>query len=810
METLWQDVKFGARVLLKSPGFTAVAVLTLALGIGANTAIFSVVNAVLLRQLPYENPERLVMVWEQNRPRSRMTNTISLANFIDWREQNTVFEQMAAFADWRVNLTSVETPEELPVQIATPNLFSLLGAPPLMGRTFLEDDGKQGQNRVVLLSHGFWLRRMGGDPGVVDKTVLLDGQRYTVIGVMPPDFQLYVRAGSMGRRPAELWLPYVFTEQFRVRRGRFAMAVARLKPGVTLEQARAEMDTIGARLEQQYPDFNKGWGVNLVPLREQVVSEVRLALLVLIGAVGFVLLIACANVANLLLARAAVREREIAIRAALGASRGRMLRQLLTESVLLSVAGGALGFLFALWGLDLLLAVTPEQLLPLGGVRLDGRVLGFTLGIALLTGLVFGLLPALLASRPNLTESLKEGGRGGEGTRRARARSVLVAAEIALALVLLICSGLMIRSLGRLLEVSTGFDANNLLTVRLSLPGSKYGQDAQRINFFRELIARVQRIPGVVAAGANAFVPFAGPGSATSFTIEGRPQSAPGEEPVVDVRIVDRDYFRAMRIPLRAGRLFNEKEVTEASHVVIINEAFARQHFADVDPIGQRVTIVMSDNPVPSEIIGVVGDVKHAGLDVQPRAMSYWPHPELAFPFMTLVVRTTGDPLGAVGAIRSAVAALDKDQPIADVRTMNQWLTESTARARFSTVLLSVFAALALVLAAVGIYGVMAYSVAQRTHEIGIRIALGAQSGDILKLVVRQGMLLALAGVVAGIGIAFGVTRFLKTLLYEIPPTDAATFAGISSFLAAVALLACWIPARRATRVEPIVALRYE
>jgi len=810
MEALWQDVKYGLRMLAKSPGFTAVAVLTLALGIGANTAIFSVVNAVLLRQLPYKDPERLVMVWESYRARGRATNVISLADFIDWRQRNTVFEQMAAFADWSANLTGVETPEEVRIQIASTNLFSLLGVQPMMGRTFLEEDGKEGQNRVVILSYGFWLRRMGGDPGVLDKTILLDGRKYTVIGVMPPGFQLFVRAGTMVPKPAELWLPYVFTEQFRVRRGRFAMAVAKLKPGVTLQQAQAEMNGIATQLEQEYPDFNKGWGVKVVPLREQFVGELRRALLVLSAAVGFVLLIACANVANLLLARAASREREIAIRAALGAGRARMLRQLLTESVLLSVAGGALGVVLALWGTELLLAVTPPELLSLGGVSVDARVLGFTFGVSVLTGIIFGLLPAVLASRPNLNESLKEGGRAGEGAHRGRARSVLVSAEVALALVLLICSGLLIRSLGRLVAVDPGFDPRNLLTVKMSLPGSKYGTEQQRIAFYRELLARVRQIPGVVAAGANAFVPFTGPGSATGFTIEGGPKPLKAEEPVVDVRVADSDYFRAMRIPLVKGRLFSEREMTEASHVVIISETFARQYFPDVDPIGQRVTIEMSDNPVPSEIIGVVGDVKHAGLDVAPRAMSYWPHPELAFPFMTLVVRTSGNPLSVVNAIREQVKALDPDQPIADARTMEQLLGESTARARFSTVLLGVFAGLALALAAVGIYGVMAYAVAQRTHEIGIRLALGAQPRDIVGLVVRQGMLLAVAGVAAGLMGAFAATRFLESLLFEIPPTDLPTFVGIPVLLSAVALVACWIPARRATRVEPVVALRYE
>jgi putative ABC transport system permease protein len=811
MNSFWQDLRFALRLLTKNPGFTTIAVLTIALGIGANTAIFSVINEVLLRQLPYREADRLVMVWEQNRPRGRDRNVISPANFLDWRDQNSVFEEMAAFGDRRFNLTGVDDPEEIAAQGVTVNFFSLLGVGPSRGRVFTPEDEQESAAPVVILSHGLWQRRFGGDGNIVGRQINLSGTSYTVIGVMPPDFQFFVRGPSFGSKAPEMWTQLRFPPNARIRRGRSLAAIARLKPGVPLERARAEMNAIGSRLEQQYPDFNTGWGINPVPLHTQLTGDIRPALLVLFGAVGFVLLIACANVANLLLARAAVREKEIALRAALGAGRGRIIRQLLTESVLLAAVGSLLGLGIARWGIDLLFGLLPEGLLLIDRVGLNWRVLGFTLAAALVTGVVFGLAPAFAASRPELHEALKDAGRGmsgGAGGRRLR--NGFVIAEIALALVLLVGAGLLVKSFLRLQSVDPGFNAQNLLTVRVQLPGSRYREDPQVINFFRQLLERVESLPGVRAASANAFAPFTGPGSATRFEIVGRPQPPVGQEPSTDVRVIDPKYFNLMNIPLRAGRTFSQEEATEMRHVVIINEALARQHFPDRNPLGEKLIINMKNENLPCEIVGVVGDVKHAGLDTQAREMIYWPHPELAFSFMTLLVRTDGDPLGVVGAIQREVRALDKDLPISDVRTMESLLASSVARARFSTLLLAIFASVALILAAVGIYGVMSYAVTQRTREIGIRMALGARRNDVITLVIRNGMMLAGIGVAVGLISAFALTRLMEKLLFGVTATDPLTFLAVAVLLSAVALIACYVPARRATKVDPMIALRSE
>jgi putative ABC transport system permease protein len=810
MQSLWQDVRYGARMLLKNPGVTLVAIIALTLGIGANTAIFSVVNAVLLRPLPYGDAGRLVTVWERKEGK-KPQNVINLGNFFDWKEQNRVFEDMAAFFDLTFNLTNDGEPEEIPAQMATPNLFSLLQVNAIMGRMFTPEDGKPGQPRVVVISYGLWQRRFGGDRQVVGRKLVLNNQQATVIGVLPADFAWHLKNGSMTSKAAEIWAPWQVTNEMRERHGRFACAVARLKPGVTPVQAQSEMDTIAARLAQQYPDFDTKWGVNVVPLRTQFTGEIRKPLLILLGAVSFVLLIACANVANLLLARAASRQKEIALRAGLGAGRWRIVRQLLTESLLLSALGGGAGLVLAWWGTRVLVALSPPGLLDLSEVNISLPVLGFTLGISLLTGIVFGLVPALEATRFDLQESLKEGGKNIGGSARShRFRNVFVVAEVALALVLLVGAGLLLKSLNRLQSVDPGFNPRNLLTMRISLPARQYDSDRKILDYFKRAVEQLQSLPGVEGAGATSFLPFTGPYSGTKVEIEGRPKLPPGQELTTGVCVTDAQYFQTMHVPLKLGRLFTDQEVNEMRHVVVVNETFARKHLSGENPIGKRVTIDMKDDNAPSEIIGVVGDNKHMGLDAEIEPMAYWPHAELVYPFMTLVIRTRSDAANMSGPARDVIRSLDSQQPIANMSTMESLLAKSIARSRFNTLLLAIFAIVALVLSAVGIYGVMSYSVTQRTHEIGLRMALGAQHHDVVKLVVRQGAILGLIGIVAGLAASFGLTRFLATLLFGVKATDGTTFAVVAAGLLIVVLVACYIPARRATKVDPLVALRYE
>jgi putative ABC transport system permease protein len=812
MNSLIQDIRYAVRSLLQRPAFTLISVITLALGIGASTAIFSVVHAVLLRSLPYGSADRLVMVWEdRHRVGGRGTNVINLGNFFDWKEQNHVFEDMAAFFDLSAKLTSDGEPEEVPSQIATPNLFSVLGVNPIMGRTFLPDDGKPDQPDVIVLSYGLWQRRFGGDEHVIGRHVTMNNRDTTVIGVLPSDFTLHITKSSMSNRPPEIWQPWQVSNQLRLRQGRFAMAVARLKPGVTLPQAQAEMDTIAGRLEKAYPDFDTNSGVSIVPLRTQFSGEIRKALLLLLGAVGFVLLIACANVANLLLARGVSRQKEFGVRSALGASRARIVRQLLTESLILAMIGGGLGLFLAWQGTDLLVSLSPPELFGPSRVGINLPVLLFTTGVSLVTGIVFGLVPAFEATRFELYESLKEGGKNiGGGARSHRLRGAFVAAEIALAFVLLMGAGLLIKSFRRLQSVDPGFNANNVLTMTVSLPGWKYDSDGKRIDFFKQAVSQLKTLPDVEAVGAINYLPFNGPHSGTDVEIEGRPKPARGQELKTGVCVTDVNYFQAMKIPLKQGRLFNEQEATEERHVVVVNETFARENLPGEDPIGKRVTIDMKDVNPPTEIIGVVADSKYLTLDGEPEAMAYWPHPELTYSSMTFVIRTHGEATNLAVAARNVIHTLDPQQPIGDVTTMNHLLAKSIAGSRFNTALLTVFAIVALALATIGTYGVMSYAVTQRTHEIGIRMALGAGTVDVLRLVLRRGMTLAIMGVLGGMAGAFALTRLMATLLFEVKPTDAMTFAAVSLSLISVALLACYIPARRATKVSPLVALRYE
>ncbi len=812
IETLWQDFRYGVRGLAKQRTFTLVAVITLALGIGANTAIFSVVNELLLRPLPYLDAERLVMLWEVT-PEGRHQNTTSSINFSGWRAQTTSFESMAAFTDQRLNLTGVGEAEEITVQFATPSLFHVLGVQPILGRDMREEDGLKEAAPVTILSHSFWQRRFGGDPNLVGKQILLNGEPYTVIGVMPRGFQWHVKQRSGTGRPAELWAAlYLSQSESGSGRGRYLSTVARLKPNATLEQAEADLKTIESRLGQDSPQFNKGYSAEVIPLRNQFVGNVRVALWIILGAVGFVLLIACANVANLMLSRAAAREKEIAVRAALGASRWRIVRQLLTESFLLASIGGVLGLMLAAWGIRGLVAISPRDLASLQHVGLNLTVLGWTLGISFVTAIIFGLAPALEATRLNLNGALKEGKASeGQSPRSGRLRKGLVVSEVALALILLASAGLLLKSFGQLQKIDTGFNQDNVLTMVLRLPQAKYKEDRDYVSFFNRATAQIRTLPGITSVGMVNFLPlYGGLGSATAFTIEGRPKPAPGEEPSTNVRVSDADYFTAMQIPLLRGRNFTTLEMTEARHVVLVNEAMARKHFPGEDAVGKRITVPMSDNPAATEIIGVVGDVRYDTLIDQPEPTVYFPEPELTYPFMTFVIRTTGNPLDLAPAVQREIRGLDSDQPVSDVRSMQQVMAETVARARFNTLLLALFAGLATLLAAVGIFGVMNYSLALRTREIGLRMALGAQHRQVLFLMLRQGLTLTLIGTGVGIVGALALTRLLSTLLFGVHATDPTIFAAIVALLIFVSLVACYLPARRATRIDPMLALRSE
>jgi putative ABC transport system permease protein len=805
METLIQDLRYGVRVLLKRPAFTAIIVLALAIGIGANTAIFSVINAILLRPLPYKNPDRISMIWLDNKKLGVDQDWHSYPNYMDYKEQNQSFEDMAAFNDRSFNLTGAGEPVRVTGVWATASMFPVMGVEPALGRAFAVEEEEPGKDLVVVISNGLWQRLFGADRDVVGRPINLNGVDRTIIGVMPPGF-------SFPEKETEIWVPLALSPQRKQARGAFSLkAVGRLKPGVTIEQARADMGAIATRLQEQYPNM-AGYGVNLVPLHEQVTGKVRPALLVLLVAVAFVLLIACANVANLLLARAAVREREMAIRAALGARRSRIVRQLLTESVVLAILGGVAGLLIATWGLDVLIALSPPDTPRLEQVGVDVRVMAFTLGVSLLTGLVFGLVPALESSKPDMNESLKEGGRGSTGGRRgSRVRNLLVVSEIALSLVLLICAGLMIRSFVRLQAFDLGFNPNNLITMHVQLPGSKYRNEQQAVEFFQRLFKRLESAPGVQAAGGISSIFLSDTPNSTTFTIEGRPPQPDAERVEVPVDGVTSNYFRVMGIPLLKGREFDDRDVIGSTPVAIINETFARRFFADEDPVGKRFVY---GNPDPRNpwitIVGVVADTRRTGFEKAVRPETFLPQYQNPDTALTIVARTASDPAGFANTLRGEVWAVDKDQAVYDIKTMDQTLSEMTSRRRFTMTLLGVLAGAALILAAMGIYGVISYSVTQRTHEIGIRLAMGAQTSDVLRLIVGQAARLAFEGVSVGLVASFSLTRFMSSLLYGVSATDPLTFAAISLVLTGVALGASYVPARRAMRVDPIVALRYE
>ena len=802
MENLFKDLRFAVRSLLKRPGFTVVALVALALGIGANTAIFSLVNAVILRPLPYPESERLVWVFGSVR-NGPSRASVSPLDFVDYRDRNKTFEQFAASfsGSGSITLTGNGEPQRLQVSVITGNFFQAFRVAPAIGTGFTLANEKTGQDQVTVLSHELWRDRFGSDSGIVGKSIILDGKACQVLGVMPPDLNL--------PQAADLWMPINFdaSPEMKLRKAHFLRPIGRLKEGVSLAQAQADTDLIASQLEQQFPESNNAWSLRLVSLREQLLGSSRTTLFVLLGAVAFVLLIACANVANLLLVRAAAREKEIALRTALGASRWRIVRQMITESLLLALCGGALGALLAVWGVQLLVTLTKDSIPRTANVKIDATVLGFTLLISLVTGLLFGVVPAFRTAKVNLIDSLKDGVRGGsESTLRNRTRSLLVVFESAIAVMLLIGAGLLIRSLIALQNVDPGFDPKNVLTLRVDLPQTKYDSPEKAANFFQQLETRIAGVPGVETVGLVTELPLSGQLNDIPFTVEGRPPVSIDQAFDADFRRVNQNYFSAVRIPLLRGRNFTEQEVQRGDKVTIVSQQLVATVFPNEEALGKRLVTAIGDQAF--EIIGVVGDLRHQSLAGQPFPAMYFP---TRFSGRTnLVIRTNVDPLSITGAVRKEVQAIDRDQPIAAVKPMTEWINASVAGPRYRTTLLGLFAGLAMILAATGIYGVMSYSVAQRTHEIGIRMALGARRLDVLRLVVRQGMLLTVIGVVLGLLGAFGLTRVMSSLLFGVTAKDPITFAVVAVLLIAVALIACFVPAQRATKVDPLVALRYE
>ena len=814
MGNLIQDLRYSLRVLLKSPGFAAVAITVLALGIGANSAIFSVVNAVLLRPLPYPDADRLVRIWHVPPAKSFPgipLFSISPANYLDWENQNHVFAQMAIYGGRDFDLTGTDHPEEVGGSAVSAHFFSVLQVQPMLGRVFTPEENQPGHDQVVILSHRFWQNHFGSDPGIVGRNIHLNGGSYLVAGVMPASMRL--------PDTAQIWTPLAWTDQERAVRGNHNyLAIARLKLGVDFKQAQAEMNTISARLEQQYPADDKGWGAVALPLRDDLVSDVRPALLVLLGAVAFVLLIACANIANLVLAKTVARKKEIAIRTALGASTSRVLGQVLSETVVLALAGGFLGLVMAHFGVRLIVAFLADKLPRSTEIGLDIRVLGFTLMISLLTGIVAGLLPALRLVKTDLNEALKQGlGRTDTDSGGQRARSMLVVSEVALSLILLIGAGLMIRSLWQLRAVDPGFDPNHLLTMTISVPATKFPVPAQQASFFDQVLQRVRALPGVESASVIDNLPLGGGGSHQPVAIEGRPAVPMSEQPEVDVRLISPGYLSSMRIPLLRGRDLSDADAAGRPAVVLINASMAKRLWPGEDPVGKRLTLSFYPGAV-REVVGVVADTKVDALDEsRDTAMLYFPLDQISSSDgrwqsfgMSLAVRTSANPADAVSAITNAVHQIDRDAPLLDVQSMDDLIDTSLSPQRFNMLLLGAFAGLALLLAAVGIYSVLSYSVRRRVREIGIRMALGAQIRDVLRLIVIEGMRPTLIGVAIGLAGALALGRVLANLIYGVKPTDPITFGAVAVLLTGVGLCASLIPAYRASRVEPMKTLRDE
>ncbi len=804
MGTLLQDLRYGFRMLLKSPGITGIAILTLGLGVGANTAIFSVVSAVLLRPLPYHDPDRLVRVHGNNVLMGLPSAPVSPLDVADFREESRSFEELAAFSNSDAVLTGRGEPRSLNVTNASAGLMDVLGARPEFGRFLLPEEQKEGAERVIVLSHEFWQLEFGGDPAAIGQTLTLAGIPRRVVGILPAGFRSPL-PGPMGE--ADIYRPLILPSDKGERGGHFAWSVGRLKSGVTASQAQAELNATAERIEKLYPATSTGWRARVVPLRADLVGDVRRGLLALCGAVGLVLAIACANVAGLLLGKAASRTREMAIRRTLGAGPWRISRQLLTESMLLSAAGGIFGVLLASWMKDLVLATAGSSLPSWAEIRLDGSVLGFTFVISVLTGLLFGLVPALHGSRSDLGSSLKEGGaQVGSGEGRARLRRFLVAGQVALSVVLLAGAGLLLQSLWRLLRVDTGFNTENVVTLELSLPPARYPETEQIAGFYHRLLEQIAPLAGLRHAGLVNILPLGGGYSGDSFLIDERPEVKPGMEPTAEHRCVSEGYFEALGVPLKRGRLFTARDDESAVKVGVINEAMARAFFPGEDPLGKHLKY----NGVSREIVGIVGDIRHFSLAEDPRPEYYFPIRQDTLPSQTLVVRGATDATALVPALRAAIRELDPNLAVASVRTLDSLVSNSVAQPRFRAILLGTFAALALLLSAVGIYGVLATAVTQRTREIGVRMALGAERKDVLAMVMGQGMKLVVIGMGAGLVGSLALTRVLSGLLYQVNATDPFTFAAAAFLLGCVALLACGIPAYRAAKVEPMAALRVE
>jgi putative ABC transport system permease protein len=805
IETAWRDVRTGARALVHSPVFTVVTVLSLALGIGANTAMFSVVNGLLLRPLPYPESEQIVDVWHTP-PQQSFPGldrfSVSPANYLDWKAQSTAFEQMAVYTDTGLSLSTTNDPLPLTGAVVSSDFFSVLRSNAMQGRTFTADEERPGRDQVVVIGHGLWQRAFGANPNIIGQTLTLNSRSFTVVGIMPAGFEF--------PREAELWVPLAWDDNDRQTRSiHDYLVIARLKQNVSLQQAQAEMSTISSRLEQQYPNENTGWGAVVIPLRDDLVGDIRLALLVLFCAVGFVLLIACANVANLMLARGANRQKEIAVRIALGAGRARLVRQLLTESVLLAVVGGLLGLLLALWGSKMLVQL--GSLPNSGDIGIDTWALGFTLLVSFAAGIIIGIVPALQFTRTSISETLKQGaGRTGGSPMKQHTRKALVISEVALSLVLLIGAGLMIRSFWKLQNVDPGFDTSNTLTMSVALTWIRYSEPHQRLAFVDRTIEQIRALPGVVSVGITTRVPLTGGGSTQPFSVEGRPTAAISEQPMAQARYVSPDYFATIGIPLRQGRFFSDHDRDNSVPVVIISEAMARRFWPGENPIGRRLTPTFHVEQGPREIVGIVGDVKSSGLDADLSAMMYLPYKQAPLPFMSFVVRTASNPESLIQPVSKAIYSIDKDQALTNVQTMEQVHRESLSDRRFNMTLLLTFAGVALMLAAVGVYGVMNYTVTLRRRELGIRMALGAAKMDVLRLVLGQALTLTLIGVGAGLISAYALTRLMASLLYGVTATDYLTFGSVSAVLIAVGVAASYVPARRATKVNPTIALRAE